>query len=127
MTAMRGDRGTQLAARRGVAREQRQVAVRRAAGDDLDRAALLETAEALHQVPARGAHEGFRARAVEALPARRQLGERAFARAREPGAVLGGGERLLLEVGDELALELGVSELLAQHRREAERHAQRAA
>src|SRR5262245_13388204 len=114
VSAMGGDRGAQLPFRREVAGEQRQIAVGGARGDGLDRAALLEPSESRHEIRAVWPHEILERGAVETLPARGQDRERRLAGTLEPGAVVGRGGDLLLEVGDELAMVIGVGELLAQ-------------
>ena len=127
MPAVRRDRGAHLALHRRVARQEREVAVGRAAGDDLDRAALLEPPEPRHQIGTERTHEVLERSAVEPLPALGERGEPRFAGAREPGAVLGRGGDLLLQVAHELAVEIGVRELLAQDRAQIEGDAERAA
>jgi hypothetical protein len=124
---MRGHRGAHLPLDRGVGREQREVAVGRPAGEDLDRALLLEPAEAGHDVHALRPHEVLERVAVEALPALGECGEGGFAGAAEPRPVLGGGRDLLPEIVAELAMEIGMRQLLAQHRGEIDRDPERSA
>ncbi len=101
--------------------------MRGATGDDFDRPVFLEASEARDQVGPARAHEILEAGAVEALPARGECRERGFAGAREVRAVVHGGADLLIEVSGELGVKVGMCELFAQHRREAERNPERSA
>ena len=125
MPAMRRARHAHLRIDGGIAPQQRQVAVGRRAGEDLDRALLLEPAKAGDQVRAVRPHEVFERRAVEGFPPLGEARHRRLGAALEPLAVFARRGDLRLEIADELAMEVGMSELLAQHRREPQRDAER--
>ena len=114
-----GDGGANLGADALVCAQQRHVAVRGAAGDDLNQTLVVEVAESLNNIAAERVEvaQGVR---EELVPEAGGLGEVGLARGGEVGIVLAGGDDLALHVAWELSLEDRMGKLLQQDGRDVQ-------
>ena len=120
VAAVRLDGGAELEPDRFVAPEQRQVAVRGRAGDDLDVPGAPELGEGAGDVAADPAVH-FPHPLVEFLPERGEPEDLLLARAPELLARIHAGAPHVLVVKRQFLLELGRGELLGEHGREVDR------
>src|SRR5579859_1403384 len=109
--------GFDLRADRSVSSQQRKIAVRGAASDDLDGAAVIKTLKAANDVGAKIVKMAQRA-FVEALPEARDLHHVALALQAEVFRVLVRGFNLAQQIFGEFVLKNRMRELLQQNRRE---------
>src|ERR1700737_857356 len=109
--------GADLGADRLVGAEQGHVAVGRSAGNDVDKADVVEVAKGLDDVAVEALEVVERCR-EEALPEASCLGEMSVAGLEEVGLVFAGGHDLARDVFWKLGLEGGMGELFEENRRE---------